>query len=56
MNDAKRKANKKYKTANVKRLMVEFYPTEADLWEHINKQDNKQGYIKSLVRRDMKGE
>ena len=53
MNDAKRKANKKYKAANVSRVMVEFYPTDADLLEHINKQPNKQGYIKGLIRADM---
>ena len=56
MNDAKRKANKKYKAANVSRVMVEFYPTDADLLEHINKQPKKQTYIKDLIRRDMKGE
>ena len=56
MNDAKRKANKKYKAANVSRVMVEFYPTDADLLEHINSQPNKQGYIKDLIRKDMKGE
>lgn len=54
MNDAKRKANKKYKAANVSRVMVEFYPTDADLLEHINKQPKKQTYIKDLIRADMR--
>lgn len=53
--DAQRKARDKY-NAKRHRMTIDFYPTESDLWEHINKQDNKQGYIKSLVRRDMKGE
>lgn len=55
MTDAQKRAKAKYRE-KTNRLAVDFYPTESDLWEHINKQDNKQGYIKSLVRRDMKGE
>lgn len=50
--EAQRKAAKKYQ-AKVKRITIEFYPTEAALWEHINQQPNKQGYIKSLIRADM---
>lgn len=46
------KANKKYK-ANVKRFTVDFPPTEAELWEHLQKQDKKQTYIKDLIRADM---
>ena len=53
MNDAKRKANKKYKDKNVIRIMVEFYPPDADLLDHLKKQPNKQGYIKSLIRNDI---
>ena len=54
MTEARKRAKAKYQD-KVNRFTVDFYPTEADLWEHINKQDNKQGYIKSLVRADMKG-
>ena len=50
--EAQRKAAKKY-MEKVKRITIEFYPTEADLVEHINRQQNKQGYIKSLIRADM---
>ena len=52
MSEAQKKALAKYK-ANVKRLTVDFPPTDAELWEHIQKQPNKQGYIKSLIRADM---
>ena len=52
MTEAQRKAAKKYKE-KVKRIVIEFYPTEADLWEHISQQPNKQGYIKSLIRADI---
>lgn len=51
-NDAQRKAIKKYKK-KVNRITVDFYPTEDDLWEHINNQSKKQTYIKDLIRADM---
>ena len=35
------------------RLTVDFYPTESDLWEHINQQPKKQTYLKDLIRADM---
>lgn len=49
---AQLRATKKYK-ANVKRFTVDFPPSEAELWEHLQNQPNKQGYIKSLIRADM---
>jgi hypothetical protein len=51
--DAQLRAIKKYKQ-KVKRITIELHPTEADLWEHIQSQPNKQGYIKGLIRSDMK--
>lgn len=50
--DAQYRALKKYKS-KVKRITVDFPPTDAELWEHIQNQPNKQGYIKSLIRADM---
>lgn len=50
--EAQRRATKKYKE-KVKRITVDFYPTELDLWEHIQAQDKKQTYIKDLIRADM---
>ena len=52
--EAQRKAIKEYKK-KLKRITVDFSPAEADLWEHIQKQDKKQTYIKDLIREDMKG-
>lgn len=52
MSEAQKKALDKYK-ANVKRLTVDFPPTDAELWEHIQKQPKKQTYIKDLIRADM---
>ena len=50
--EAQRKAKNKYRDQG-KRLTVDFYPSEADLIEQIEKQPNKQGYIKNLIREDM---
>lgn len=50
--EAQRKAKNKYRDQG-KRMTVDFYPSEADLIEHIESQPNKQGYIKSLIRADM---
>lgn len=53
MTDAEKRAKQKYRE-KVKRLYVEFYPTEADLISHIESQPQKQTYIKNLIRADMK--
>ena len=53
MTESQKKAKNKYR-AKGKRLTVDFHPTELELYEHIQKQPNKQGYIKDLVRADMK--
>lgn len=54
--DAHLKAVQKYKQ-KVKRITIELHPTETEMWEHIQSQPNKQGYIKGLIRADMeKGE
>lgn len=50
--EAQKKALEKYK-AKVKRFTVDFPPSDADLWEQLNSQPNKQGYIKELIRADM---
>lgn len=50
--EAEKKAKKKYRDKG-KRITVDFYPTEAELWEQVSKQPNKQGYIKGLIRADM---
>ena len=50
--DAQKKAKKKYKS-KVKTITVSFYPTEAALVQQVERQPNKQGYIKNLIRADM---
>lgn len=50
--DAQKRAKQKYQK-KLKRVVVEFYPTEADLIEQIEKQTQKQTYIKNLIRKDL---
>lgn len=51
--DAQYRASQKYKKEKIKRITVDFSPLESELWEHIQNQPNKQGYIKALIRADM---
>lgn len=50
--DAQLRAVKKY-NQKMKRITLNFYPTEEDLWNHIQSQPKKQTYIKDLIRKDM---
>ena len=50
--EAQQRAKKKY-LAGVNRVLLEFPPSDAELWEHLQKQDKKQTYIKALIRADM---
>lgn len=54
--EAQKRADKKYKAEKVKKMLLEFYPTDAELLEHLEKQPKKQTYIKNLIREDMKKE
>lgn len=54
--EAQKRAAKKYKSEKVTKVLLEFYPTEADLIEHLMKQPKKQTYIKNLIRADIKKE
>ena len=49
---SRKKAKNQYKK-KVKRISVDFYPTEANLWNHIESQPQKQTYIKNLIRADL---
>lgn len=51
--EAHLRAVQKYKQ-NVKRITIEFHPTEEEMWNHIQSQPKKQTYIKDLIRADMR--
>lgn len=52
MTEAQKRAKKAYK-AKIKRLFIELYPTDADILEHLQKQESTAGYIKQLIREDI---
>lgn len=44
----------RYNRKNSKNMTINFImTTEADLYNHVQSQPNKQGYIKALIRADM---
>lgn len=56
--EAQKRAEKKYRATtgkdNVAFLRIDLRrTTDADIIEHLGKQSNKAGYIKSLIRADM---
>lgn len=53
LTDAQKRAMEKYRKANVKQLSVRFYPADADVWEWLQAQPNRQGYVRDLIRADM---
>lgn len=50
---AQKRASAKYDKEKMKRATVIFSPNELELYEHLCKQENKSGYIKELIRKDM---
>ena len=53
LTDAQKRAKAKYKSNNVKKILLEFYPSDMELYEKVQEQPNKQGYIKELIRKDI---
>ena len=51
--DAHLRAVSNYRKKNIKRFTIDFLPADMELWEQLQSQPNKQGYIKSLIRADM---
>lgn len=50
--EAQKRAKAKYNEKR-DRIVVDFYPPEKDLYDHLCKQPAKQTYIKNLIRADM---
>lgn len=53
LTEAQKRAKEKYRKKG-KRLMLQFYQTEQELIDHLEKQPAKATYIKNLIREDMK--
>ena len=53
--EAKKRANAKYDKSNTKMMSFKFnLQTDADILDRLASVPNKQGYIKELIRKDMK--
>ena len=55
MSEAHNKAQSKYRK-KLKRMTIEFYPTDQDILDKLDSVESKQGYIKNLIREDIKKE
>ena len=55
VSEAQKRANAKYDKSNTKMMSLKFnLQTDADILDRLAKVPNKQGYIKELIRKDMK--
>lgn len=53
--EAQKKAQAKYRAKTVKTITLEFYPSkDQELLDKLNEVESKQGYIKNLIREDIK--
>lgn len=53
LTEAQKRAKEKYRKKTTQ-ILVEFYPQDAELLQKVNEQPNKQGYIKELIRKDIR--
>ena len=53
LTDAQRRAQEAYRKRSVKQVAVRFYPADSELWDWLQGQENKAGYVKALIRADM---
>jgi hypothetical protein len=54
LTEAKRRAIKKYDANNTRQVHLKLnIKTDADILDHLEKQESVQGYIKRLIRDDM---
>lgn len=52
--DAKKKANAKYDKNHTRNIMFKFNKkTDKDILEKLDEVENRQGYVKDLIRKDI---
>lgn len=57
VSEAQKRAGKKYDEQNTKQIHLKLnLKTDADIIEKLESEESIQGYIKRLIREDMKGE
>ena len=53
LTEAQKRAKAKY-NSKVTKVSIEFYPSDEELLKKVQEQENKQAYIKELIRKDLK--
>lgn len=56
LSEAQKKAHSKYRREKCKSITVQFYPADLELYEWIRKKDNKNGYIRDMLKKEMEKE
>lgn len=51
--DAQKRAAQKYRAERVRQFALPFYPKDADLWDHLQRQPQKAEYLRGLIREDL---
>lgn len=51
--EAQKRASAKYDKANMIQRVVRFSPRERDILAFLDSQENKSGYLKNLIKKDM---
>lgn len=51
--EAQKQADRKYKHDKTQQFCLRFYPAEEDIWSFLSAQENKQGFLKDLISREM---
>ncbi len=51
--EAQKRADLRYKKRHTKQFCIRFFEGDSEVWEHLQKQQNKQGYIKHLIWEDI---
>ena len=55
LTEAQKRAQENYRKKSIKQIAVRFYPGDTELWAWLQSQENRQGYIRDLIRADMEG-
>lgn len=53
VSEAQKRASAKYQKESTKTVSLRFYPADMELFEFLNAQENKQGFLKELLKREM---
>lgn len=54
LTEAQKRAKKKYNSKMITKVSLELYQSDADIIQKLQEQPSKQGYIKDLIRKDLK--